>query len=1472
MPDSNVKIRRIIAKPADIRDAIYSNMIEALKNKFPISTEKYTANVSDLHVKFNEITQNQQKEVLMSKGNRNTGIYGDISITDNNTNKVVGVLKEQRIMSIPYYTDRYTMIVDGNEYSVVSQMRTKSGVYTRKRGNDELESSFNLAKGANFKLIMDPDTGVFKIDILGSTFPAIALLKILHAAPSDVSMAIGKELYEKNSAVLSDAQLNRTRNFLYDNVTRYNTVKGTETLSAEEKDSAIRASFAATKLDPETTKITLGVAHTSVSALTIIEAMKKILAVYKGNSDIDERDNLEFQQIHGVEDLLREVIDKNRDIIPKIKKVLSDFDPKNESSVTKFKQVCSSNTFSKPIHNFLVSSTLSRLPAQINPVEFMDSASIITRLGEGAISSERAVPFSTRGVTYSSMGLIDPIAAPESFKVGIDVHATVGAAKGSDREFYKELRDCKTGKVGYHRAIELYDKKVGFPDPLYLKDKKPTDTVYAVQKGKLVKCKRSDLDFQVASPADLCTYTTNTIPLMPANQGNRLLMGDKHVQQSLPLENPDNQLVKPVISNKNYQSVMSQLGDYTVPKSPVDGTVAKVDSDFIYINGTDGQQHRVDYENNLPLASKTFLSNTVTVKPGDKVKQGQALADSNFSKNGEFTTGKNLSVAYMPYKGMNHEDGIVVSEAAAAKMTSVHAEKIFVQLNKNTIIDKKKYTTAFPANFTQEQLSTLDERGIIKKGSRPTQGSPLILVMESSLDNRINQVLGKLSKALMHPYRDLTEIYSEPYEAEVTDTSVTASGVMVILKVHKPLQIGDKLSGSYGNKGVITDIVPTEHMLHDEEGHPLDAVLTSAGVISRINPAQTLETTLGKIALKTGKPYEIENYSKPDYVQFVKDEMKKHSVKDKETLTDPLTGKKIPGVFTGVQHMHKLFKTSDTNFAARGIEGGYDQDETPTGSGDVGPKGEGGMEVNALLASNARSLLREGTMLRSSKNADFWKAFQNGLTPNFPQEKKTFTRFVATLKQAGINVTRKGDELVAAPLTDKDIDTLSSGEVKDALRLNAKTMKPEPGGLYDERLFGGMTGSHWAHVNLAEPVVNPVFSDAARHLLGMNTRQFDDMCINKGGAEIKKTLNAIDVDSELAKTENQLRENLVSKSDIDTTVKKLKCLRALKKEGMKAGDAYVLSKVPVTPPVYRPVTIGITGDAMEADATSLYRDLILQNNSFKSMQEVGFGEKDIQENRKALNQRVRELTGMVAPADIINKNRGVKGAVQFIAGNVPKTGYFYKKLIYGRMNLTGRNTISPDTTLGLNEIGLPIETAWTVYKPFIIRALTKMGYGLMDARDAVEERNETATKILHEEMEKRPVLMNRAPTLWRHGMVAAKPLLREGKNLRINSIWEKGLCADYDGDAVNIHVPVTDEAVADAKKLFASNQIFTDKKQNDLLQAPTREPIIGLYKATANIGKIKPAGAKVFKFANVSEAWKAYYAGTIRLTDYVDIQ
>lgn len=1462
-----VETRRVISDPETIRAEIHRKVLAALQAKFPLDAGKFRAELSGLEVEHTPMSHNQQKMVLLGKGNSSDGVYADLKIVEADTGKMVVEVKHHRMLNIPYYTNRYTMMVDGNEYAVINQLRTKSGVYTRKRGNDTLESSFNLSKGANFKLLMAPDTGVFKIEILNSVLPMYCVVKTLGASDADIRQALGEKLYAVN-ATSSTTQMDRTVDTLYTKLAQYKSGLG-DTAARGEKAQKVREYFAGTKMDGEVTKITLGTVHDKVTWQTLLEAAKKILRVYNSEDEYDERDNLEFQTIHSVEDFLAEVLTKSNVEVTKVATKLKTFKPEGtaEENAQRIKEIFSPGYFTRPLRNFITTSSISRLPGQINPMEIMDTAALVTRLGEGAISSEKAVPNETRAVNYSYIGVIDPIATPESSKIGIDNHMAIGAIRGTDNEIYREVRNMKTGKVEKKRLIECYHSITGFPDPIGAPSK-ASDLVPAVQEGKLVRVRRSSLDYQVLSPHDMSTMTTNTIPFMNANNAVRNNMGQKHAQQALPLKDRDARLVESVIPSigGGLNSTTGVIGKYLIPKAPVAGVVSKISDDYIHIKDDSGKVHTVDYEHNLPLATKTFMHNDIIVAGGDKVEKGQALAGSNYTRDGKLALGKNLTVAYLPYHGLNHEDGIVISESTANKMTSVHADKVSITMDTTKILNKGKYVSAFGTVFTKAQLAKLDSDGVVMKGSILEFGDPIIVLLEDNANSRSNQVLGRLHKSLVQKYRDASEVYDGHYPAEVLEVHKGGRTVTALLKIEKKAVVGDKMSGSFGNKGVISRIIPDAHMVLDAEGRPVDAILTSTSVISRINPGQILESTLGKIAKKTGKPYQIENFSMPDYTQYVQDEMKKHKVSDKETVTDPITGKKIPDVFVGVQHMYKLFKTTDSNYAARGIEGPHDADESPVGSGETGPKALGNMEVNALLSHNARNLLAESTMIRSAKNMDFWRSFQDGQVAHFPQEKKTFTRFTNILRQAGVKVDRVGNDIVAGPLTDKDILEASSGEILNERRLDAK-LNPESGGLFDPAKTGGLQGTKWSHIKLVEPVINPLFVNPVKVLLGLDTKGLESLNGTEGGAHIRNELNKIDVKKEIAKTEALLSDPKLKGAKLDDQVRKLRYLRTLGERGLKPGDAYTLSVIPVTPPSVRPITVGKTGDLMENDSNVLYRDLVMINNSYAKAKKAGLHE-DTESNRLALRTKVKELVGTIAPDNPQLANKGTKGAVAFVAGDQPKLGYFQRHVIYNKTNLSGRATIVPDPSLGMDEVGIPEDAAWSMYKPFMIRDLVQAGHSAISAREHVENRSDMATKSLHDQLGKRPVIVNRAPTLWRHSMLAVNPVLREGHNIHVNTLWEKSTNADHDGDAMQMHLPISDEAIEEARGMMPSKLVFSEKKRGNLLMTPTNEPIVALYKVTLNVGK---AAGPVKKFANVAEAWKAYYAGTLKATDPVEI-
>ena len=689
--------------------------------------------------------------------------------------------------------------------------------------------------------------------------------------------------------------------------------------------------------------------------------------------------------------------------------------------------------------------------------------------------------------------------------------------------------------------------------------------------------------------------------------------------------------------------------------------------------------------------------------------------------------------------------------------------------------------------------------------------------------------------------------------------------ILYVRRNGKPVWSGN--SGKFGNKGVVAKIIPDDQMIQDEQGRPIDVILTSAGVVSRINPGQVLEAVAGKVAYKTGKPILIENFSGKDNIKWAKDLLKQNGLKDKETVFDPMTNKKIPGVLVGRSHLLKLFKSTDTNYAARNIAE-YDVNQQPTRGGVEGSKSLGKMEFDALVAHNARNFLQESSTLKSQKNDEYWKALQLGYPTPPPKSSFAYDKFLNMLHGSGVRVDRQGQYMSLAPLTDGDIKDLSSGEIKEPKIVRAKDLAPEPGGLFDPAITGGLQGTKWSHIELAEPIVSPVFKEPARRLLGMTTAAFDTALSEHGGAHIKKELAKINLDTR----EKELLEEMKGKhaDKLDGHVKQIKYIRALKKFGLTPDNAYVISRVPVVPPTIRPVLPGKGGqDVMYGDINPLYRDLLYVNNQFKEVKGVKELEDEKKKLRPVLQQAVGAVFGTEDPITSKSKARGHKGFLTYISGvTSPKTGYFQSKVVSKTQDVSGRGTVVPDNTLGMDEVGVPEDMLWGMYEKFVIRKLVLKGYPALEAQKLVEERSFAAREELMREVKERPVILNRAPTLHRYNMVGAFAVPVLGKTLRANPFMEKAMSMDYDGDTLMLHAPVGPKSVEEVKGMTLSNLLFSDKSKSDLLVFPQHESIMGV----AHASQAKDIGGKVHKFKSKAEAMKAYHDGKITLGTAVEIE
>jgi DNA-directed RNA polymerase beta subunit len=1436
---------------ADVRrEQIREKAIDSLKSVFPMVGKKYTLSVSGVNVKPADYGPDEYKKALLTARTLSEPVRGTITLKNNKTGKVLQKLNNFTLMQLPYMTAHHTFLVDGNAYTVSNQLRMKPGVYTRKRRNQELEAQFNLGKGDNFRISMDPERGHFNMEYGATKIPLYPVLKKLGVSDEELQKQWNTQLVKKNQEAFGakeDVHFNK----LYQRIVRPSIQKKGET-----KEEAIRRVLEDTELDPEVTKKTLGKSFSRVTPETLVDASGKLLAAYNQKADFDERDSLAFKRLLGVDDFIAERIkldarNLKRKVMLKLDYGKADLD-----------KAIPVSPFTKGVRNFLSTSALSSNPTQINPMEIIDSAMRVTSMGEGGIPSDRAVPAEARYLHGTHLGVLDPVRTPESYRNGIDLRTSIFTARDKSGRIYTALKN-KSGKTEYVPVEKAADSVIAFPG------QELKGNVEVMFQGRVQSMPASKVNYMVPSVNAMYGTSSNLIPFLDSIDGNRATMGAKMQGQALPLRESEPPLIQ-VASYRPGKSMEQEFGRFVTPTAPVTGTVTKIKDGYIYIK-PEGQfkaaaePKKVPFFDNFPLASKTYLHDKLKVNVGDKVTEGQPLADTPYSRDGTLSLGRNLRTAYVSLRGMNSNDALVVSESAAEKMSSEHMFRNGLDVDKDMKLGRETHRTYYGNKFPNSIYEKLDKDGVVKPGMIVDPGDLLVAATQKTQLSSEAKMLGKLHKSLVKPVKDASLTWEEDTPGVVTDVVRSGNKVRVTVKTRNHLKIGDKLSGRYGNKGVISQILPDDQMIKDEQGRVIDVAISPTSVMSRINPAQVLETALAKVAEKTGKPIIVENFKERDNLQWVKDELKKHGLKDAETVLDPITGKKIKNVLVGPQYTFKLMKTTGTNYSARGVED-YDANQQPATGGITGSKSIGRMEFNSLLAHDARNVLRETAVLKSQRNDDWWRAYQLGLPAPALKPSFAYDKFGAQVVGAGIKMDKRDNFIKLGPMTDQDTLKMSAGEIKRPLFVKAKDLAPEQGGFFDPVATGGLSGTKWAHISLSEPTVNPTFERPVKTFLGLKQQAFEDLLYSEGGEGIRKRLAEIDLDAREKEVLEKLKKTNKDKRDLQ--VKELKYIRALKEAGLRPEDAYVVSKLPVMPPMYRPIIPGKKGDLQIADNNLLLRDAMIANEMVSKVK--GMPEDVQRDARKHLYETVSAVHGITDPLSPQLKNRGVVGHLARIsgAGVGPKAGFFHSKLLARRQDVSGRGTIAPSAALAMDEVGLPEDAGWSMYSPFIVKGLVRKGYKAMDAKKMVEDRHPVAKSVLDNELRERPIFVNRAPSLYRFNILAAYPKLVPGKTIRVPEALAPIQAGDFDGDAVTLTTPVTPAAVEEAKRLTLPNMLLSDQQKFTLTKAaPQQEAILGIYQATS----AAPTGKKrVFK--TQAEAMEAYHRGEIGLGTPVEIK
>ncbi len=811
-----------------------------------------------------------------------------------------------------------------------------------------------------------------------------------------------------------------------------------------------------------------------------------------------------------------------------------------------------------------------------------------------------------------------------------------------------------------------------------------------------------------------------------------------------------------------------------------------------------------------------------------------------------------------------YEDGFVISESAARRLSSQHAYKHELELDKNIHSTKKAdYSAIFQGKYKPEQISGIDDDGVIKEGTIVQPGDPVLLAVRK----KTPRPGGVVTPSARSAFADASQTWDHSTPGQVTDVVRTRKGIKVTISSVEPMTEGSKLTARYGNKGVVSQIVPDGEMPVGADGKPLDVIVNALGVISRANPSVLAETLLGKVAQKTGKPYVLKSFDHDDLGDFALNEAKANGVNELDDVTDPKTGRKIKGVFTGVQHLMRLHHTAESGLAARDT-GGYTSDDSPAKGGPEGSKKIALLGVQCLLSAGATNVLKDAKLIRGQRNDDYWRAVKLGMDPVMPAASGAHGHFLSLLKGAGVNVRENQGRLKLAPMTDADTDALAQHTVSTSETFDFETMQPKDGGLFDLAKTGGADGRHFTKIVLPQKIPNPVMEEPIIRILGLTKQRFLDVLSgqekigDKTGPEaIETALKGINVEREIAMHIHGVKTG--SKSSRDVHVRALNYLSGLKSAGVEPGDL-MISKIPVIPPKFRPVIRAGKMDIIH-DANYLYHDLMESGKNYTEAQKT-FG--DAGEEYGAMYAAAKAVVGLGTPINPKHVEQGVKGLLQNAIGigDSPKFARFQRKVLGQAVDTVGRGVATPDPELDMDQVSIPKDMAWIIYRPYVIRRLVRSGWSAREAVMAVREQKPAAFRELQNEMKTRPVYWDRAPALQRYNYVGAWPVLSRGNNIGVPQVVEPGANLDFDGDKINLHVPSHHDAVRDVIEKMMPSKNLWHPADFDVHLKPDKDYLAGLYLATS-VKKDKPPRT----FASKEDAYQAYLRGDLGVADPVVI-
>lgn len=979
-------------------------LIEELNSFSPITD--YTGKL-ELHFLGQNYKLKQPKYSVEEAKRRDSTYAVQMYVPTRLLNKETGDIKEQEVFigDLPLMTDRGTFIINGAERVIVNQIVRSPGVYYKseidKNGRRTYSASLIPNRGAWLKFETDRNDLVWVRIDKTRKLSAQVLLKALGLSDNEIFDALRHpeyfqktiekegqfseeealmELYRKlrpgePPTVLGGQQLLDSRFF---DPKRYDLGR----VGRYKLNKKLRLSV------PETMRV--------LTPSDILAAVDYLINLEYDIGNIDDIDHLGNRRVRSVGELLQNQV---RVGLNRLERIIRERMTVSDAEVLTPASLVNPKPLVAAIKEFFGSSQLSQFMDQTNPLAELTHKRRLSALGPGGLTRERA-GFAVRDIHPSHYGRICPIETPEGPNAGLIGSLATHARVNQYGFLETPFRPVENGRVRfdvtpvYMTADEEDDLRTATGDV-------PLDENGYIKGPQVPVRYRQDwatttpeqVDYVAVSPVQIVSVATSMIPFLEHDDANRALMGSNMQRQAVPLLKPERPLVGTGLEAQGARD------SGMVIVSRTDGDVTYVDATEIRVRPKANASEIKYYLSKYQRSNQdTCLNQKPLVRIGERVVAGQVLADGSSTEGGELALGQNIVVAYMPWEGYNYEDAILISERLVQDdiYTSIHIEKYEIEA-RQTKLGPEEITREIP-NVGEDALRQLDEQGIIRIGAWVESGDILVgkVTPKGESDQPPEE---KLLRAIFgekaRDVRDNSLRVPNGEKGRVVDVRLFTReqgdelppGANMVVRVYvaqkRKIQVGDKMAGRHGNKGIISRILPAEDMPYLPDGSPVDIVLNPLGVPSRMNVGQVFECLLGWAGQTLGVRFKIvpfdEMYGEESSrrivhgkLQEARDETGKNWVYNpddpgKIMVFDGRTGEPFDRPVTvGVAYMLKLVHLVDDKIHARST-GPYSlvTQQPLGGKAQQGGQRFGEMEVWALEAFGAAYTLQELLTVKS---------------------------------------------------------------------------------------------------------------------------------------------------------------------------------------------------------------------------------------------------------------------------------------------------------------------------------------------------------------------------------------------------------------------------------------------------------------------------------------------------------------------------